>query len=57
MDSRLYIAQIPAGSTVASPADCDAGATNASLLDAHMLSMKYPKIRTAPEEVISAGQE
>jgi len=50
MDSLLSIAQMPAGIPVATLAIGDAGATNAALLAASILSIKYPQIRRALEE-------
>lgn len=50
MDSLLSIAQMPAGIPVATLAIGDAGATNAALLAASILGIKYPRIRTALEE-------
>ena len=50
MDSLLSIAQMPAGIPVATLAIGDAGATNAALLAAAILGIKYPQIRRALEE-------
>lgn len=50
MDSLLSIAQMPAGIPVATLAIGDAGATNAALLSASILGIKYPQIRRALEE-------
>lgn len=50
MDSLLSIAQMPAGIPVATLAIGDAGATNAALLAASILGIKYPRIRAALEE-------
>ena len=50
MDSLLSIAQMPAGIPVATLAIGDAGATNAALLAASILGIKYPRIRRALEE-------
>jgi len=49
MDSLLSIAQMPAGIPVATLAIGAAGATNAALLAASILGIKYPHIRTALE--------
>ncbi len=49
MDSLLSIAQMPAGIPVATLAIGDAGATNAALLAASILGIKYPQIRSALE--------
>ena len=54
MDSLLSIAQMPAGIPVATLAIGDAGATNAALLAASILGIKYPQIRRALEEFRSA---
>jgi 5-(carboxyamino)imidazole ribonucleotide mutase len=54
MDSLLSIAQMPAGIPVATLAIGDAGATNAGLLAASILGIKYPQIRRALEEFRSA---
>ncbi len=45
MDSLLSIAQMPAGIPVATLAIGNAGATNAALLAASILGIKYPQIR------------
>ena len=50
MDSLLSIAQMPAGIPVATLAIGNAGATNAALLAAAILGIKYPQIRRALEE-------
>lgn len=50
MDSLLSIAQMPAGIPVGTLAIGNAGATNAALLAAAILSNKYPEIRRALEE-------
>ena len=50
MDSLLSIAQMPAGIPVATLAIGDAGASNAGLLAAAILGIKYPQIRRALEE-------
>ncbi len=50
MDSLLSIAQMPAGIPVATLAIGAAGATNAALLAAAILAIKYPRIRRALEE-------
>ena len=50
MDSLLSIAQMPAGIPVATLAIGDAGATNAALLAASILGIKYPQIRRQLEE-------
>jgi 5-(carboxyamino)imidazole ribonucleotide mutase len=50
MDSLLSIAQMPAGIPVATLAIGNAGATNAALLAASILGIKYPQIRRALEE-------
>ncbi len=57
MDSLLSIAQMPAGIPVATLAIGDAGATNAALLAASILGIKYPQIRRALEEFRSARTE
>lgn len=49
MDSLLSIAQMPAGIPVATLAIGNAGATNAALLAASILGIKYPQIRRALE--------
>ena len=54
MDSLLSIAQMPAGIPVATLAIGDAGATNAGLLAASILGIKYPQIRRALEEFRAA---
>lgn len=50
MDSLLSIAQMPAGIPVATLAIGKAGATNAALLAASILGIKYPQIRRALEK-------
>jgi len=50
MDSLLSIAQMPAGIPVATLAIGNAGATNAALLAASILGIKYPQIRRALDE-------
>jgi 5-(carboxyamino)imidazole ribonucleotide mutase len=50
MDSLLSIAQMPAGIPVATLAIGSAGATNAALLAASILGIKYPQIRKVLEE-------
>lgn len=57
MDSLLSIAQMPAGIPVATLAIGAAGATNAALLAASILGIKYPQIRKALEEFRSARSE
>ena len=57
MDSLLSIAQMPAGIPVATLAIGDAGATNAALLAASILGIKYPQIRRALEEFRRARTE
>ncbi len=57
MDSLLSIAQMPAGIPVATLAIGAAGATNAALLAASILGIKYPQIRRALEEFRSARSE
>ncbi|MBT8132454.1 MAG: 5-(carboxyamino)imidazole ribonucleotide mutase [Gammaproteobacteria bacterium] len=47
IDSLLSIAQMPAGIPVATLAIGVAGATNAGLLAASILSIKYPEVREA----------
>jgi 5-(carboxyamino)imidazole ribonucleotide mutase len=54
MDSLLSIAQMPAGIPVATLAIGNAGATNAALLAASILGIKYPQIRRALEEFRAA---
>ncbi len=49
MDSLLSIAQMPAGIPVGTLAIGDAGATNAALLAASILGIKYPQIRRSLE--------
>ena len=50
MDSLLSIVQMPGGIPVGTLAIGDAGATNAALLAAAILGIKYPQIRRALEE-------
>ena len=50
IDSLLSIVQMPAGIPVATLAIGTAGATNAALLAAAILGIKYPQIRRALEE-------
>ena len=50
MDSLLSIVQMPAGIPVGTLAIGDAGASNAGLLAASILGIKYPQIRRALEE-------
>jgi len=50
IDSLLSIAQMPAGIPVGTLAIGEAGATNAALLAAAILGIKYPQIRRALEE-------
>ncbi len=50
IDSLLSIAQMPAGIPVGTLAIGDAGATNAALLAAAILGIKYPQIRRSLEE-------
>ncbi len=50
IDSLLSIAQMPAGIPVATLAIGEAGASNAALLAAAILGIKYPQIRRALEE-------
>ena len=57
MDSLLSIAQMPAGIPVATLAIGDAGATNAALLAASILGIKYPQIRRALEDFRAARTE
>jgi len=57
MDSLLSIAQMPAGIPVATLAIGAAGATNAALLAAAILGIKYPQIRRALEEFRRAHSE
>ena len=49
IDSLLSIVQMPAGVPVATLAIGNAGATNAALLAASILGIKYPEIRTRLE--------
>lgn len=49
MDSLLSIAQMPAGIPVGTLAIGEAGATNAALLAAAILGIKYPQIRRSLE--------
>jgi len=57
MDSLLSIAQMPGGIPVGTLAIGDAGATNAALLAAAILGIKYPQIRRALEEFRQARTE
>ena len=57
VDSLLSIAQMPAGIPVATLAIGDAGATNAALLAASILGIKYPQIRRKLEEFRRARTE
>jgi 5-(carboxyamino)imidazole ribonucleotide mutase len=57
MDSLLSIAQMPAGIPVATLAIGSAGATNAALLAASILGIKYPQIRKVLEEFRAARTE
>jgi 5-(carboxyamino)imidazole ribonucleotide mutase len=57
MDSLLSIAQMPAGIPVATLAIGDAGATNAALLAASILGIKYPQIRRNLEDFRRARTE
>jgi 5-(carboxyamino)imidazole ribonucleotide mutase len=57
MDSLLSIAQMPAGIPVATLAIGNAGATNAALLAAAILGIKYPQIRRTLEEFRRSGTE
>jgi 5-(carboxyamino)imidazole ribonucleotide mutase len=57
MDSLLSIAQMPAGIPVATLAIGNAGATNAALLAAAILGIKYPQIRRSLEEFRRTGTE
>jgi len=50
VDSLLSIAQMPAGIPVGTLAIGDAGSTNAALLAAAILGIKYPQVRRALEE-------
>jgi 5-(carboxyamino)imidazole ribonucleotide mutase len=50
VDSLLSIVQMPAGVPVATLAIGNAGATNAALLAASILGIKYPEIRGRLEE-------
>jgi 5-(carboxyamino)imidazole ribonucleotide mutase len=50
LDSLLSIAQMPAGIPVGTLAIGEAGASNAALLAAAILGIKYPQIRRALEE-------
>ena len=50
MDSLLSIAQMPAGIPVATLAIGNAGASNAALLAASILGIKYPQVRRALED-------
>lgn len=57
VDSLLSIAQMPAGIPVGTLAIGDAGATNAALLAAAILGIKYPQIRRSLEEFRAARTE
>jgi 5-(carboxyamino)imidazole ribonucleotide mutase len=57
MDSLLSIVQMPAGIPVATLAIGDAGATNAALLAASILGIKYPQVRQALDEFRSSRTE
>ena len=57
MDSLLSIAQMPAGIPVATLAIGNAGATNAALLAASILGIKYPQISKALEDFRSSRTE
>ncbi len=57
IDSLLSIAQMPAGIPVGTLAIGDAGATNAALLAAAILGIKYPQIRRSLEEFRAARTE
>lgn len=57
MDSLLSIVQMPAGIPVATLAIGDAGATNAALLAASILGIKYPQVRQALEAFRSSRTE
>ena len=57
VDSLLSIAQMPAGIPVGTLAIGDAGATNAALLAAAILGIKYPQIRRSLEEFRRARTE
>lgn len=57
IDSLLSIAQMPAGIPVGTLAIGDAGATNAALLAAAILGIKYPEIRRSLEEFRAARTE
>ena len=57
VDSLLSIAQMPAGIPVGTLAIGDAGATNAALLAAAILGIKYPQIRRSLEEFRHARTE
>jgi 5-(carboxyamino)imidazole ribonucleotide mutase len=50
VDSLLSIVQMPAGVPVATLAIGEAGARNAALLAASILSIKYPEVRVALDE-------
>lgn len=50
MDSLLSIVQMPAGIPVATLSIGTAGATNAALMSASILGIKYPQIRRALDE-------
>ena len=57
LDALLSTVQMPAGIPVATLAIGDAGATNAALLAASILGIKYPQIRRALEEFRSSRTE
>lgn len=57
MDSLLSIAQMPGGIPVGTLAIGDAGATNAALLAAAILGIKYPQIRRELEAFRQARTE
>ena len=57
VDSLLSIAQMPAGIPVGTLAIGDAGATNAALLAAAILGIKYPQIRRSLEEFRASRTE
>ena len=57
VDSLLSIVQMPAGIPVGTLAIGNAGATNAALLAASILGIKYPDIRTRLEEWRQAQTE
>ena len=57
MDSLLSIAQMPAGIPVGTLAIGTAGATNAGLLAAAILGIRYPEIRRALEDFRAERRE